>query len=126
MKSVDGGEVVADEAGGWRDVVVPETDGDVVAVVNTGALLARWTNDRWRATATGYCRISRRATATPSPPSSTPTRTPRLLLTPLLRSVALPAHDGPRLFEDEARRGERAAQNSKKPHQTVSTIYPNN
>ena len=51
MKSVDGGEVVADEAGGWRDVVVPETDDDVVAVVNTGALLARWTNDRWRATA---------------------------------------------------------------------------
>ena len=50
MKSVDGGEVRADEAGGWRDVVVPETD-DVVAVVNTGALLARWTNDRWRATA---------------------------------------------------------------------------
>ena len=49
MKSVDGGEVVADEAGGWRDVVVPETDDDVVAVVNTGALLARWTNDRWRA-----------------------------------------------------------------------------
>ena len=51
MKSVDGGEVRADEAGGWRDVVVPETDDDVVAVVNTGALLARWTNDRWRATA---------------------------------------------------------------------------
>ena len=51
MKSVEGGEVVADEAGGWRDVVVPETDDDVVAVVNTGALLARWTNDRWRATA---------------------------------------------------------------------------
>ena len=50
MKSVEGGEVRADEAGGWRDVVVPETD-DVVAVVNTGALLARWTNDRWRATA---------------------------------------------------------------------------
>jgi isopenicillin N synthase-like dioxygenase len=50
MKSVDGGEVVADEAGGWRDVVVP-ADDDVVAVVNTGALLARWTNDRWRATA---------------------------------------------------------------------------
>ena len=43
--------MVADEAGGWRDVVVPETDDDVVAVVNTGALLARWTNDRWRATA---------------------------------------------------------------------------
>ena len=51
MKSVEGGEVRADEAGGWRDVVVPETDDDVVAVVNTGALLARWTNDRWRATA---------------------------------------------------------------------------
>ena len=31
---------------------VPETAGDdVIAVVNTGALLARWTNDRWRATA---------------------------------------------------------------------------
>jgi len=51
MKSVEGGEVVADEASGWRDVVVPATDDDVVAVVNTGALLARWTNDRWRATA---------------------------------------------------------------------------
>ena len=50
MKSVEGGEVVSDEASGWRDVVVP-ADDDVVAVVNTGALLARWTNDRWRATA---------------------------------------------------------------------------
>ena len=29
MKSVEGGEVRADEAGGWRDVVVPETDDDV-------------------------------------------------------------------------------------------------
>ena len=44
-------QATADEARGWRDVVVPETDDDVVAVVNTGALLARWTNDRWRATA---------------------------------------------------------------------------
>jgi isopenicillin N synthase-like dioxygenase len=50
LKPVEGGEVRAGaEAAGWRDVVVPaDTRG---AVINTGALLARWTNDEWRATA---------------------------------------------------------------------------
>lgn len=32
----------------WLDVVPPK---GVTAIVNTGALLARWTNDEWRATA---------------------------------------------------------------------------
>lgn len=53
VKPVQGGEVrgVPDELGGdWSHVVVPQ-DGSVGAVVNTGALLARWTNDHWRATA---------------------------------------------------------------------------
>ena len=48
MKPVAGGEV-DDWRGGWRDVAAP--GDDAVAIVNTGALLARWTNDRWRATA---------------------------------------------------------------------------
>ena len=56
LKAVDGAEIggaAGGEAGGWRDVAVPPSGGgdDVVAIVNTGALLARWTNDFWRATA---------------------------------------------------------------------------
>ena len=38
------------EHGGWTDIV-GTADGAVTAVVNTGALLARWTNDTWCATA---------------------------------------------------------------------------
>ena len=37
--------------GDWMDVVTPHVAGQVGALVNTGALLARWTNDTWRATA---------------------------------------------------------------------------
>lgn len=51
VKAVEGGEVggAADgEIGGWLDVPVP-TGG--TAIINTGALMARWTNDVWRATA---------------------------------------------------------------------------
>ena len=60
LKAVDGAEIGGAAGGedeGWRDVVVPPLSGDggddddVVAIVNTGALLARWTNDFWRATA---------------------------------------------------------------------------
>lgn len=55
MKPVVGGEVggaAGGEDGGWFDVVPePQPDGVVSALVNTGALLARWTNDTWRATA---------------------------------------------------------------------------
>lgn len=43
---------------GWKDVVLDESllkeiegDNSVALLVNTGALLARWTNDTWRATA---------------------------------------------------------------------------
>lgn len=36
------------EIGGWLDVPVPS---GATAIVNTGALMARWTNDVWRATA---------------------------------------------------------------------------
>ena len=41
------------EAGGWLDVETPPRSegGAVGAIVNTGALMARWTNDTWRATA---------------------------------------------------------------------------
>ena len=52
---VDGGEA-SDAAGAaaqrlpWRDVHVAGGDRDCV-VINTGAMLARWTNDVWRATA---------------------------------------------------------------------------
>lgn len=51
VKAVEGGEVggiVHNEAGGWLDVPVPK---GTTAIINTGALLARWTNDVWRATA---------------------------------------------------------------------------
>ena len=55
MKPVVGGEVggaAGGEAEGWLDVVPePQPDGVVSALVNTGALLARWTHDTWRATA---------------------------------------------------------------------------
>lgn len=53
LKPVAGGEIggkSSGEAGGWLDVKVPAAARDG-AVVNTGALLARWTNDVWRATA---------------------------------------------------------------------------
>jgi len=43
---------------GWKDVVLPdellqeiEVDPSSTVLVNTGALMARWTNDTWRATA---------------------------------------------------------------------------
>ena len=37
---------------GWQDCVVPaEMPAGGAAIVNTGALMARWTNDEWRATA---------------------------------------------------------------------------
>lgn len=51
VKAVEGGEIggsVHNEAGGWVDVPVPT---GTTAIINTGALLARWTNDVWRATA---------------------------------------------------------------------------
>lgn len=51
VKAVDGGEIGGDaggEVGGWLNVPVP---GGTTAIVNTGALMARWTNDIWRATA---------------------------------------------------------------------------
>lgn len=51
VKAVEGGEIggAADgEIGGWLDVPVPT---GTTAIINTGALLARWTNDIWRATA---------------------------------------------------------------------------
>ena len=94
MKSVDGGEVVADEAGGWRDVVVPETDDDVVAVVNTGALLARWTNDRWRGTAHRVVAGSKGEPPARHRRLHRPRRGRRGCCSPLLRRRALPAHDG--------------------------------
>ena len=55
MKPVQGGEIggaAGGEEGGWIDVVAPPApEGSVGALVNTGACLARWTNDVWRATA---------------------------------------------------------------------------
>ena len=57
IKSIEGGEVggaAGGEAGGWQDVLLPAADPNaptVGALVNTGALLARWTNDTWKATA---------------------------------------------------------------------------
>ena len=53
IKPVLGGEVggaAGGERGGWRDVCAP-AGAPHGALVNTGALLARWTNDLWRATA---------------------------------------------------------------------------
>ena len=56
VKPVRGGESGGAHGGendsDWVDVEAPATpDGTVGAIVNTGALLARWTNDVWRATA---------------------------------------------------------------------------
>lgn len=53
IKPVEGGEAGGQAGGeneGWIDVVLPN-DGPQGAIVNTGALMARWTNDVWRATA---------------------------------------------------------------------------
>ena len=50
IKSVEGGLVGGAAGGediGWIDIKVP-SEG---AIVNTGALMAQWTNDEWRATA---------------------------------------------------------------------------
>eukprot|EP00978_Attheya_sp_CCMP212_P040082 scaffold215150_cov50-Attheya_sp.AAC.2 len=50
IKPIEGGEIggiSGGEEGGWIDVVVPPNG----AIINTGALMARWTNDEWRATA---------------------------------------------------------------------------
>ena len=56
VKKIAGAEVggaAGGEAGGWLDVETPPRSegGAVGAIVNTGALMARWTNDTWRATA---------------------------------------------------------------------------
>ena len=56
IRPVEGGEVENQEEGVWQDVVIPSrqdnADDTVVgAIVNTGGLLARWTNDEWKATA---------------------------------------------------------------------------
>mmetsp|Transcript_29614 Transcript_29614/g.71607 ORF Transcript_29614/g.71607 Transcript_29614/m.71607 type:complete len:117 (+) Transcript_29614:2731-3081(+) len=74
VKSVEGGEV-GGAAGGendddedqgvrWKDVVIPssstssssssEDHGCFGAVVNTGAMLARWTNDYWKASSNWF------------------------------------------------------------------------
>ena len=52
IKQVEGGEVggvAGDDLGGWQDLTIPDDTGGVI--VNTGALMARWTNDVWKATA---------------------------------------------------------------------------
>ena len=53
IKSVTGGEMeTGGEAEGWKNVSLPNlASGEVVLIVNTGALMARWTNDEWNATA---------------------------------------------------------------------------
>ena len=61
VKSVSGGEVgghAGGEDSGWKNVAVPDLaaqqddDSDSFgAIINTGAMLARWTNDHWKATA---------------------------------------------------------------------------
>jgi isopenicillin N synthase-like dioxygenase len=56
VKTVTGGEVggtAGGEADGWRDVILPVIDDPSTfgAVINTGAMMARWTNDHWKATA---------------------------------------------------------------------------
>jgi isopenicillin N synthase-like dioxygenase len=63
VKSVEGGAVGGsaggEEAEGWKNVVVPalektngsEDEESFGAVINTGAMMARWTNDHWKATA---------------------------------------------------------------------------
>ena len=50
IKLIQGGKIggsAGGEEGGWQNVVVPPNG----AIVNTGALMARWTNDEWRAMA---------------------------------------------------------------------------
>ena len=52
IRSVEGGEVNGSSSAqsiAWRDVILPE--GVKGAIVNTGAMMARWTNDHWKATA---------------------------------------------------------------------------
>mmetsp|Transcript_9457 Transcript_9457/g.14540 ORF Transcript_9457/g.14540 Transcript_9457/m.14540 type:complete len:382 (-) Transcript_9457:117-1262(-) len=61
IKPVDGGEISnngEDSDEGWLNLVLETNDTDksinnasATAIVNTGALMARWTNDYWRATA---------------------------------------------------------------------------
>lgn len=53
IKPVLGGDTKETGDDGWLNVQVPETPAGsaVGAIVNTGALMARWTNDEWRATA---------------------------------------------------------------------------
>jgi isopenicillin N synthase-like dioxygenase len=48
-----GGRAGGEDADGWKDVVVPQQDqpNSLGAVINTGAMMARWTNDHWKATA---------------------------------------------------------------------------
>jgi isopenicillin N synthase-like dioxygenase len=53
VKPVEGGTVSADDEG-WLDVQIPAGAASLpegCAIVNTGAQLAQWTNDVWRATA---------------------------------------------------------------------------
>ena len=57
FQPVEGGEITdwndTITASGWKDLIVPDNDNTktVGAIVNTGALMARWTNDEWKATA---------------------------------------------------------------------------
>lgn len=56
IKPVQGGAIggaAGGEESGWLDVEVPPVieDDQCGAIINTGALMARWTNDEWRATA---------------------------------------------------------------------------
>ncbi|KAL3922989.1 MAG: hypothetical protein SGILL_001914 [Bacillariaceae sp.] len=66
VKSVEGGEIGGnaggEEAQGWKNVAIPalkkkhrneseEEEASFGAVINTGAMMARWTNDHWKATA---------------------------------------------------------------------------
>jgi len=47
-----GGVAGGEDSREWSDISLPpESETEVGAVVNTGALMARWTNDVWRATA---------------------------------------------------------------------------
>ena len=52
LKAVDGSVEHDDPNLPWRNVQLPASeDPNGVVMLNTGALLARWTNDAWRATA---------------------------------------------------------------------------
>ena len=50
-----GGAEVTDLVNGWKDLTLPNVNNNnnnnATAMVNTGALMARWTNDEWKATA---------------------------------------------------------------------------